>query len=276
MKFLIKDLSRMTNFSPARIRKWQERYRVFEPTQGNNGYWYYTNDDYRVLRALQQRLASGEKLQQVMALGRQALLQTPIDEDLTEAQWSMIQLVKDRRFSSARAMLEKERKQLLYGQWIRRVVQPACVTVGLAWEKNLLTVSEEHEFSRWLMAYLLESQETRASEEEATWLVASMPGDEHELGALMHFCLLRSRGRSARFVGMLPEDELLKDLRDRAYHTVSISVVMPVTQKKLDSLRKSMQQVAPMTRLLFGGYGLKEARLKARQKVAGLAEEKVG
>ena len=276
MNFLIKDLSRMTNFSPARIRKWQERYRIFEPTQGSNGYWYYTNDDYRVLRALQQRLAAGEKLQQVMALGRQSLLRTPIDQDLTEAQWSLIQLVKDRRFSAARAMLDKKRKQLLYGQWIRRIVQPACVTVGLAWEKNLLTVSEEHEFSRWLMAYLLESADNAARDDEATWLVVSMPGDEHELGALMHYCLLRSRGRPARFVGMLPEEELLKDLRDHIYHRVSISVVMPVTQKKLDSLRKSMQQVAPMTRLLFGGYGLKQARLEARQKVVRLSEEKVG
>ncbi len=69
MKFLIKDLSRMTSFSPARIRKWQERYRIFDPTQGSNGYWYYSNEDYLVLRSIQQRLAMGQKLNSVMGLG---------------------------------------------------------------------------------------------------------------------------------------------------------------------------------------------------------------
>ena len=76
MSYLIKDLSRLSKLSPARIRKWQERYTIFEPVRGENGYWYYTEQDKDVLLGMKTRLERGEKLKDIIALGRDGLLES--------------------------------------------------------------------------------------------------------------------------------------------------------------------------------------------------------
>lgn len=75
MSYLIKDLSRLSRLSPARIRKWQERYGIFTPVRGENGYWYYTEQDKALLLGMKERLDRGEKLKDIIALGRDGLLE---------------------------------------------------------------------------------------------------------------------------------------------------------------------------------------------------------
>lgn len=257
MKLLIKDLSRMTSFSPARIRKWQERYRVFRPMQGGNGYWYYTNEDYLVLRSIQQRLALGHKLAQIMQLGREHLLANLIHDDYSEEDWSIIQAVKDGEYRKIERRLEAARASQKCRHWLKHAVQPVTVTVGRAWESSYVSITEEHAFSRWMHSYLMGVAMAYPGNGPAhDWLVATFPDDAHELGALMHFVHLRSRGRAARFAGMLPREELIREIRNGEYQRASISVVMPQTPEKLRSLRQEISKARPGLQVFFGGYGL--------------------
>ncbi|MCB1307928.1 MAG: MerR family transcriptional regulator [Leptospiraceae bacterium] len=257
MGFLIKDLSRMTNFSPARIRKWQERYQIFAPNQGSNGYWYYTNDDYRVLRNIQQRLARGQKLAEVMNLGRDALLTNPLTDEFQDEEWRIIQLIKDARFEDVGRHLDEYRKGRNYAEWIRQVVQPMVVLSGRAWESGFLTVAEEHSFSRWFHSYMLNTVESVQGDTLPDWMITVFPGDEHELGALMLYCKLRMRKMPVRFTGMLPLAELRRELVGQGYRRVSISVVMPQSTEKLRQLREDLTRAAPDVKICFGGWGMR-------------------
>ncbi len=258
MKFLIKDLSRMTSFSPARIRKWQERYRIFKPLQGENGYWYYSNEDYLVLRSIQQRLAMGQKLSQVMLLGREHLLAHLISDDFSERDWRIIQSAKDGDYPRLEKELGRKLQKQKFPQWLKAEIQPMLVVIGRAWEAGYLSISEEHAFSHWLHAYLMQLAAEFPTEGERNWLVAVYPGDQHELGAILHYCLLRYRAHNVRFVGMLPREELLRELRDGDYRRVSVSVVMPQPQTALSAFRADIKRVQPAVRIYFGGIALRK------------------
>ncbi|MEQ9363905.1 MAG: cobalamin B12-binding domain-containing protein [Leptospirales bacterium] len=267
MKFLIKDLSRMTSFSPARIRKWQERYRIFEPNQGSNGYWYYSNEDYLVLRSIQQRLAMGQKLNLVMGLGREFLLANLINDEFTQTEWKLIQLIKDSNYEMLENHLYVERKTKTYGGWVRGTLQPLLQMVGRAWETGFISIAEEHALSRWFHGFVLQSLKSYAAPSAIDWLVVTYPGDPHELGALMHYAILRSRGKKVRFAGDLPREELVREVRAGNYQRISISVVLPQSREKLDSVRAELLAADPDVRVYFGGASI-GASEKREMKVA--------
>lgn len=253
MKFLIKDLSRMTSFSPARIRKWQERYRIFNPTQGSNGYWYYSNEDYLVLRSIQQRLAMGQKLNLVMGLGREFLLANLINDEFTQTEWKLIQFIKDSNYEMLENHLFVERKSKTYGSWVRGTLGPLLTMVGRAWETGFVSIAEEHALSHWFHGFVLQSLKAYPAPSAIDWLVVTYPGDPHELGALLHYAILRSRGKKVRFAGDLPREELIREIRSNEYQRVSISVVLPQGREKLEQLREELIAVAPGLQVYFGG-----------------------
>ena len=272
MKFLIKDLSRMTSFTPARIRKWQERYRIFAPLQGSNGYWYYTNEDYLVLRSVQQRLAMGQKLNQVMALGREFLLENLINDEFSQTEWRLIQWIKDSSYEKMEDHLLGERKSKSYGSWIRTVLQPMLTMVGRAWETGFISIAEEHSLSRWFHGFMLQTLADLPDPHHIDWLVVTYPGDAHELGALMHYAILRTRGKNVRFAGELPHDELLREIPEGDYKRVSISVVLPQSREKLEALRAELATASPGLLVYFGGAAV-GASDKRGLKAANVAFE---
>lgn len=272
MKFLIKDLSRMTSFSPARIRKWQERYRIFAPNQGSNGYWYCSNEDYLVLRSIQQRLAMGQKLNLVMALGREFLLANLINDEFSQTEWKLIQLIKDSNYEMLENHLYVESKKTPYGGWVRNTLQPMLMMVGRAWETGFISIAEEHALSRWFHGFVLQSLKVYPAPNAIDWLVVTYPGDPHELGALMHYAILRSRGKKVRFAGELPREELVREIRTGTYQRISISVVLPQSRDKLEGLRAEIVSTNPELKVYFGG-GAVGATDRRELKVANKALE---
>ncbi len=259
MSLLIKDLSKLTNIPPGRIRKWQERYNILCPRQGKNGYWYYSNIDYRILSSIQYFLSQGKQLHQIMALGPHTLFRKSLElrpEDVTLEKKSYIQLLKEGDYESIGKILLKEKKSD-FPYWIRKEIQPLVVSVGRAWEIGIINVADEHAFTRWFTSFLFSLLNGIPLRLPLTWLVCSFPRDKHELGALMYYCILRSQGHCVRYVGMLPYLELLNEVQTKAYKKVSISVVIPRSFKEKKALEKDITSISSETKVEFGGYGSK-------------------
>lgn len=272
MQYLIKDLCSETNFTPARIRKWQERFQVFKPVQGSNGYWYYTEQDLQILRSIQRRLAAGQKLNSIMSLDRDQILDEPLPDYFRADDWIWFQLVKDANYIRIQKDLESQRKQMNFRKWIKTVLQPLVALIGLGWEAHFITVSEEHAFSRWFQSYLMQCCHALPVIHNERWLVVAFPGDEHELGAMMHFAMLRGRGYSPAYAGMLPLPELKQSIHSIRYDRLSISLTLYKTRIEMQQLHLDLQKVDPDLRIYFGGTALvsphKKRKLILRQPLA--------
>lgn len=245
----------MTGIPAHAIRKWQERYGILKPLQAPNGYWRYTNEDYFVLKSIQQRLTDNQRLQEIMNMGRDTLLEDNVSE-LSENQIEFLKLVQSHAYDSIEKQFNKKTRGT-FSSWINRVIRPSVVLVGKAWETGLLSVPEEHGYSKWLQSYLFQKIETFTTASRSGWLCVTFPEDEHELSSLMHYAVMRSRRLPAWFCGMLPRDILLREIQSGKYYGVAISVVLNQTKQKLDALAKSIEQASPGIQVRFGGYAMK-------------------
>ena len=259
MKYLIKDLSRLTGFDGARIRKWQERYSMLRPERGTNGYWYYGNEDYIVLQNMKRLLEKGEKLQSVVSLGREYLLGMMGAEDFTETEMSLIKRIGSNDFTSIEKDFDEQYAAMNFASFVRGPILRAVVLTGSAWEAGLLSVAEEHAFSRWLFTYIYGKTSELGIPAEPVWLLCVFPGDPHELGALMHYALLISRKVPAKYAGTLSMEHIIDELKRNSYRNLSLSMVMPQTPEKIETIRSRILEKSGVQKVLIGGRGYRSS-----------------
>ena len=255
MKYLVKDLSRLTGLSPARIRKWQERYSLLQPDVGTNGYHYYSSDDLFVLQRINRELERGEPLARIVERGREGILSGRIADGFSESDRENIALISQGKFTTLATHFDGQCQALGLAGALHGPMREMVHLVGSAWELGYLGVADEHAFSRWFSGYVEKLIDIYRPSDPPTWLVVTYPEDEHEIGALLHFCDLLQRGGSARFCGQLPERDLFRELAGHGYQKVSISVVLPRTERELASLRNRILARFPDISVLFGGVG---------------------
>ncbi|MCB1138322.1 MAG: MerR family transcriptional regulator [Leptospiraceae bacterium] len=259
MKYLIKDLSKLTGFDGARIRKWQERYRILRPERGGNGYWYYNNEDYIVLQNMKRLLDKGEKLQSVVSLGREYLLGMMGADDFSEDEMEVIKRISRNDFESIGQALDRQYSSMHFTDFVRGPVRDTVVLIGSAWEAGLLSVAEEHAVSRWLFTYIYGKTRELGIVDDPVWLVAVFPGDPHELGALMHYALLVAKRIPAKYAGTLSPEHIIDELKRNQYRNLSLSLVMPQSMEKIDSVRSKIKERSGVKKVLIGGRGYRAA-----------------
>lgn len=269
MDYLVKDLSRMTGVPSHTIRKWQERYHILRPRQTRNGYWHYSNEDYFVLKSIQQRLKEAQRLKDIMALGRDNLLKDKVG-DFSSEHLKFLEQLRQGNFVAIEDSFERARRSSV-SSWMNRIVRPAVVLVGKAWESQQITVAEEHAFSHWLSAYLTRMTPVPEQVEKQGWLVTTYPGDPHELSALMYWSILRSRGVRAQYYGGLPREELLREVKQGEFKGVTVSVVLKQPKARIESLRAEILQASPGILVRFGGFAL---RGESNRSVEGKGAER--
>ena len=255
MKYLVKDLARVTGLPPARIRKWQERYRILQPSTGDNGYHYYDNDDLFVLLNMQRRLREGYSPSRAAALGREALLARVAEEAFTEEEWSLLDAITKGHYTKLEEHFARGREGHSFRAWTRTVLQPMIVLVGRAWAGGVLSIAAEHAFTAWFTGYIHKTVEPMRKEDEPVWLVVSHPDDPHVIGAMLFYGMLVEHGVPCRFGGQLPVHELLRELSVYPYSRLSISLTVPRSEKSLKRLQESILARHPRIKIRFGGSG---------------------
>ncbi|MBE7439340.1 MAG: MerR family transcriptional regulator [Spirochaetales bacterium] len=253
MQYLIKDLSRLTGLPPARIRKWQERYDILRPAMGTNGYYYYHNDDLRLLNYLKQETSRGRSISEVIAVGRSALLKESLQtNDLSESLQAVIR--GDYSMFSFHKEFSGDGRSLR--TWLRTVLRPLLVQIGIAWEAGHLSVTAEHLFSRWISAAIYSMLDTLPPAVGRRILCAVYPGDEHELPGLLLHTLLRSYGAASVFVGQLDAVELRRELTSHpSYERLYITSTMPRAATQLQNFKERVGQGMPHLKIRIGGAG---------------------
>lgn len=258
MEYLIKDLSQMTGFSPARIRKWQERFNFLNPRLAGNGYWYYSNEDFHVLNTIKTLLNQGASLKKIVQMDREELLQQTFNSDISKIEKSFFKAISGSNFNYLKKFLKKKSNED-FQTWIHRL-SDSLVLVGRGWEENHLSVADEHTFSNWFTLFLTDSLTQHISSSTPEYLVVSFPGDEHTLGAMLFYTKLVYENKSTRFCGMLPEKELIRELTSGKYKTMYVSITMPKEKKLILSFENRIKKRFPNLKIRFGGFGYEKRK----------------
>lgn len=257
MRLTAKRLSELTAVPAANIRKWRERYNILSPNRGENGYLYYTSDDYRVVLSIHKLLASGQKLATIMQQGRERLLATSPRSDYSGEELQAIEIVIEGRYPELAQQLDALIAASDAEAVIRKKIWPLTVLVGKAWESGFITVASEHAYSRWMMGYLSQLATRLNRRHDGDRLFVAFPGDEHEMGAMMHYVIMTAGGHGGKFCGSLPIEKLLEELSHGDYTELHVSATIPRERADIDRFVASVHRKFPRIKIKIGGAGSK-------------------
>jgi methanogenic corrinoid protein MtbC1 len=230
------------------------------------------------LRVLRRLTAQGYPIGQLARLSLEELEQLA-DADLpspTTSEAGAVRSSQADEFSSAavraarkleagdlKAVLEQAAIALGVPAFLDQVVAPAIREIGHGWEQGTLSVGQEHLATavfRQVLSWIIET--FQVSHPAARLLVATPPGEAHELGALMAGAAAGIEGWDVVHLGAdLPAADIVAAAHQMGADAVALSLVhtsnIPRVIEDLKNLRQAMGEEV---RLLMGGSAATQQR----------------
>ena len=276
----IRHLSEMTGLSRHVLRKWEQRYNLLSPQRAKNRYRVYASEELQLLFFLKHQLNAGSTIGQLALQGREALIHEmnagPIDVHhvLQDAQPQAHELIQAAR-GNDRTTVERT-ITLLIQQWgferaLTVVFFPVLQIIGELWHQGRISIDGEQMVSQTIQRLLSQQLQSlpRASETDSPQaLVACVPDDFHEIGAMSAVRFLRHAGWHVTYLG--PDvniDVVQLACRRRQAKLVLFSCVVELASDDMkDLIDEIVRHVLPLTTVVMGGRGADCYRDRLEQK----------
>lgn len=266
--FNIKAVAERTGVPLHTLRAWERRYGIPRPNRHSaNGYRLYDEQDIADVLWMKRQVQAGVAPSQASAL----LLQQPRERAHTDPiaappaatlQKALYQAFVQHDEAAAQDVLKTSWSAFGVEQVVLEIIQPTMRAIGDGWQRNVLSVEQEH-FASNLVRQQLHSliQAQPASLPGAPYLVAACaPAEQHDLGLAVFALLAKRQGWNVNYLGQFtPLAELEHAAEGARFVVISVSTVMGLAS--LVPLWSMPLLPAP---LLFGGQLLNELpRLRA-------------
>jgi DNA-binding transcriptional MerR regulator len=255
----IGELSRRSGVSPELLRAWERRYGLLQPTRSAGGLRLYSPDDLARVQAMQHHLADGFAAAEAAVLASRTAgrndesIATPAAKDELAAALASFD------DADAHAVFDDLLARLSIDTILRDVVVPYLHELGERWEREEVSIAQEHFASTVLRGRLLGLARGWGKGIGPIAVLACAPGEQHDLGLIAFGLALRARGWRIVYLGTdTPITSVADAARSCTPAAVVVSAVDPrVFRRNADEL----QQLARDTRLCLGGAGAARARL---------------
>ena len=182
----IGELARRVGATPATLRAWERRYGLLRPARSPKGYRLYSGEDVSRAAEMQAQLARGlapaEAAELVKATGKGdpvADLMASVGSDslarLREALDRYDGVAADR-------LIDRCLMNLGLAGAIQGVLLPYLRELGVRWEKNEISVAQEHFASGAIRRRLLHVADGWERGDGRVALLACAPGEQHDIG----------------------------------------------------------------------------------------------
>lgn len=184
-EYSIQDISTRTGIPKDLLRQWERRYGYPNPQRDPNGIRIYSNSQLEKLLLIRQLLDQGKRPGKLIHMeidDLRSILQIP--EAIFDAE-QLIHLLKSGQVLQLGDWLQSMLNNDLRG-FVHRVMSPAIIAVGSAWERGDITVYEEHIFTEVMKRIAhkhLAEQPNHNSGPKV--MLTTVPGEKHTLGLLM-------------------------------------------------------------------------------------------
>ena len=256
----IAALSARTGVAPDTLRKWEQRYRILQPSRTPGGQRRYSERDVARVEWLRERLEEGYRISEAASLlGEEVEPARSKDEQLRAMLASLA------RGEAGEIGVRLDQAFALNGVEVtlERIVRPLLESVGERWERGRLSVADEHLVTEAVRSRLGHLLADVGGGVRGVAVLACAPGERHELGLMMATITLRRDGWKVFYLGAdTPVDDAVALARRVSARFVGWSVTAHAHGEALAP--------APGITLVVGGAG-------ATPQLAGrLGAERVG
>ncbi len=261
----ISAVERETGISKDTLRVWERRYGFPRPVRNLKRERLYPTPQLEKLRMVRQLQDRGFRAHEVVParmpqLRKLLSTQTTTGKDRGEEPSAtvlhLLELLSRREFDELRQELAVTLMKVGLERFTYEVVVPLMQLIGDSWACGRLYIADEHLFSNLLKSMMREVISLMdGRERRPRILLATCPGEEHELGLLMAQAIFTLQGTQCVSLGaQLP----LKAIAEaaRVYRTDIVAVSFS-RAARLDTARNLLRnlraQLAPQTALWAGG-----------------------
>jgi MerR family transcriptional regulator, light-induced transcriptional regulator len=250
----IAALARRTGVAPDTLRKWEQRYRILQPSRTAGGQRRYSERDVARVEWLCERLREGYRIGEAAnLLGTAAITPTRTPSDHLAA---ILAAVKGCEPAEIGLLVDQAFALYDVDETMDEILAPLLREVGERWARNELTVAEEHVVSEAVRSRLGHLLADAGGGVRGTAVLACAPGERHELGLMMLAIALRRDGWKVTYLGAdMPFDAAVALARRQSARLLGISATTAPFEAPAD---------APV-QLVLGGQG-------AGAYLGGLAE----
>jgi methanogenic corrinoid protein MtbC1 len=158
----------------------------------------------------------------------------------------------------AHAIFDRLLAEVTLDVFLSEIVMPYLRDLGARWQRDEVTVAQEHFASNIVRGRLLGIARGWGRGLGPRALLACVPGEQHELGLLAFGLALRTHGWRVEYLGA---DTPLDTIRGVANSLdLDLVVVSSVTPERVGELVTDLRQIARERRLAVGGAGAEGLR----------------
>ncbi len=276
-----------TGLSQHVLRAWERRHGVVTPSRSGGGQRLYSQLDIERLSRLRRLTERGHGIGRLAALGLDELKR--LDEEsaaeaapgptparapggsVREITASALQATRRLDGVELQAILERAAVTLGVPDFLDGVVATALEEIGRGWTEHSVSVAQEHLATavfRRVLGWLLRVYEVNGPAPRL--VVATPPGQVHELGALMVAVSAAAEGWGVTYLGPdLPVADLVSAATQTGARAVAVSVVyVPDDRGIAAALQETRANLPTRVPLLLGGAAAQAIRLEP--EIAGV------
>lgn len=273
-KYGIHVVSQLTGLTGHVIRAWERRYGVVAPERTATNRRLYSEADIARLSLLNAATHHGHAIGNIADLSMDALekLQLPEPEAAAESErvepgigsgdtsGEILERCKKAVLALDSVGLESSllnaERTLGLPILLEAVIAPLLSWVGDAWNRGMLQIAHEHLMTE-IIRHLLSGWRTRRGQSASAprIVVATPPGQYHEMGAMLAAAIASMQGWNVLYLGKnLPPNDIALAVAASGASCVALSIIFPADDpflaRELSLLRECLP---PETVIVAGG-----------------------
>jgi len=254
----IAALAQRTGVAPDTLRKWEQRYRILQPTRTAGGQRRYSERDVQRVEWLRARLDEGYRI------GEAASLLGTVGVAPARSAHGHLKAVLDALDAgeSDQIGLRLDQAFALLGvdETLDGVIRPLLREIGDRWESATITVAEEHLVSEAVRSRLGHLLADAGGGVRGVAVLMCAPGERHELGLMMASIAMRRDGWKIVYLGTdTPLRDAIALAEKMSARVLGISLSL---DDRPGALEKSLRQTPEGLSVVLGGAAASRALAK--------------
>ncbi len=224
--YSIRDLQQLSNVKTHTIRVWEQRYNLLQPERTDTNIRYYDDEQLKKLLNVSVLMNNGMKISKISKLNNkeiadeiEKLLSNAIQFDnKTEALLNQCIIAAT---SFDEALFEKIINGCIHRDGLietyKNVVYPLLMRIGQLWTSNEMLPAQEHFISNLLEKKLYAAIDALPLPVDAdqTWILFLREPEEHVLGLLLTYYILKKHGKKVVYLGRrVPVENLFNVVKE--------------------------------------------------------------
>jgi DNA-binding transcriptional MerR regulator len=220
--FTISELYQYSGIKPYTIRKWEERYNALTPARSSGNTRYYDGLQLKKLLNIVQLRNAGFKISTICEIDHNEI---SINLNALYQEKTLIDSKEEfviRGLLEAGITYDEEKFNYIFSISVKligfeetytNVIFPLLSRIGLLWSKDDFTPANEHFISHLVIRkiYSAIDQLPIIKSPSQRWLLFLPEGEDHEIGLLISYYLIKKAGYSCIYLGPnLPEIDIVQ------------------------------------------------------------------